>query len=269
MYRTRNLTVFCASIAVLLGSFAGGITAQEPGDSANAKLRIVAYNIKHGRGMDGQVDLERAANLISKWKPDLVALQEIDRETERSGNVDQTKRLAKMTGLHGSFGPFFDYQGGQYGMAILSRKKPIRTTNHLLPAGREPRSALAIEVVPVANGPEIIFVGIHFYATEEERLAQAKRLLELLKNEERPVILAGDFNSQPASRVLGLFGSEWTVPDKGEDHFTFPSDEPRTEIDFILFRGLKNWTVQRIDVLDEPLVSDHRPVVLDLIPSRQ
>ena len=102
---------------------------------------------------------------------------------------------------------------------------------------------LAITVVPKEGWPEIVFVGIHFYATQEERLAQAKRLLEILETETRPVILAGDYNSRPGSKVMNLFGNEWTIPDKGEDRFTIPSDKPRSEIDFIMFRNLDGWKV--------------------------
>ena len=149
-------------------------------------------------------------------------------------------------------------------MAILSRKKPREVNNHRLPNGREPRTALAISVTPIEHGREIVFVGIHFYATAEERLAQARRLLKILETETRPVILAGDYNSRPGSAVMKLFGDDWTIPDKGEDRLTIPSDNPRSEIDFIMFRNLEGWKVKQIDVLEEPLVSDHRPVLLEL-----
>ena len=178
--------------------------ADEPQPEGQTTLRILSYNIKHGYGMDGKVDLSRSAQLIKKLNPDLVALQEIDKLTERTRKVDQTKELGRMTEMHSEFGPFFDFQGGEYGMAILSKNKPSEVQNHRLPDGQEPRTALGITVVPVKGGPEIVFVGIHFYATQEERLAQAKRLLEILKTETRPVILAGDYNSRPDSDVMKL-----------------------------------------------------------------
>ena len=239
--------------------------ADEAESSREEMLRVLSYNIKHGNGMDGKVDLSRSASLIKRLKPDLVALQEIDKSTERTGKTDQAMELGRMTGMHAEFGPFFDYQGGEYGMAVLSKNKPSEVKNHRLPDGQEPRTSLAITVVPIENGPEILFVGIHFYATAEERLAQAKRLLEILKGETRPIILAGDYNSRPGSDVLQLFAeNEWSIPDKGEDRLTFPSDNPRSEIDFIMFRNLNGWKVRKIDVLEEPLVSDHRPVLLEL-----
>ena len=74
---------------------------------------------KFFRGQDGKVDLRRAASVIIRLRPDLVALQEVDHRARRSGQVDQAAELGKMTGMHHAFGSFFDFEGGKYGMAIL------------------------------------------------------------------------------------------------------------------------------------------------------
>lgn len=242
----------------------GHSTEQGHAGIAVKSLRILAYNIKHGRGNDNVVDLSRAAAIINELKADLVALQEIDNGTRRTDGVDQAKRLGELTGMHHAFGSFFDYDGGEYGMAILSRYPLKEVTNHRLPAGSEPRTSLAVVVQPFADGPEVVFVGVHFYQTAEQRLAQAARLLEVLGDETRPVIVAGDFNSRPDSPVLELFATDWTIPDKGEDHLTFSSDRPRIEIDYLMFRPREAFIVKQIDVLDEPVVSDHRPVLMDV-----
>jgi len=233
-------------------------------DSDPPSLRILAYNIRHGRGMDDSLDLERSARLIRSLEPDIVTLQEIDNRTERTGNVDQAAVLAHLTGMHGIFGAFMDYQGGQYGMALLSRFPIVEYHNHVLPEGRESRSALAARIKIGPPDQEIIVVGIHLYATEQERLAQAQTIIELFKTESIPVILAGDFNSQPQSDVMRLLGTIWEMPFKGEDHLTFPSDTPDREIDFILFRSDSMFRVTESRVIHQPLVSDHRPVVLTL-----
>ena len=227
-------------------------------------LRILAYNIRHGRGMDDSVDLERSARLIRSLQPDIVTLQEIDNGTERTGHVDQAAVLAQLTGMHGVFGAFMDYQGGQYGMALLSRFPVLEYHNHVLPEGREPRSALAARIQIPPTDQEIIVVGIHLYATEQDRLAQAQTIIELFETESTPVILAGDFNSQPESEVMRLLGTIWEIPAKAEDHLTFPSDNPDREIDFILFRPDSMFQVTESRVIHQPLVSDHRPVVLTL-----
>jgi len=234
-----------------------------PGSASSAiRLRLLTYNIKHGAGNDGVVDLERSAALIRSLDPDLVALQEIDNRTERTGGVDQAARLGELTGMAHAFGRFMDYQGGQYGMAVLSKLPFTDATNHVLPEGAEPRSSIALRAQLPNGAGELIFAGIHFYNTEEERMAQARRLLDVLGAESVPVILAGDFNSTPDSPVMGLIGESFLIPDKGDDHFTFRSDRPNREIDFIVFRPAERFEVIEVRVIDEPVVSDHRPVLL-------
>ena len=242
----------------MVGSLgAGGVQQSET-------IRILSHNIKHGQGMDDRVDLERAAAVINSLQPDLVALQEIDNEVRRTDGVDQAQRLGELTGMHAVFGDFMDYQGGQYGMALLSRYPFAETTNHRLPPGAEPRSAMAARIAIGDSGQEIIFVGIHLYRTAEERSAQARRVVEVFEDESTPVILAGDFNSTPDSDVIDLVSRSWTIPDKGEDRLTFSSTDPRREIDFIMYRPEDRFEVVDIQVIDEPLVSDHRPVLLVL-----
>ncbi|MFC1757968.1 endonuclease/exonuclease/phosphatase family protein [Planctomycetota bacterium] len=232
-------------------------------------MRVLAYNIKHGRGNDGKVDLERTASVIRRLHPDVVALQEIDNKATRSGKIDEAKRLGELTGLkYHAFGRFMDFQGGGYGMAIISKYPLSDVTDLRLPEGAEPRTSL----IATVNAPQPFrLASVHFYATEPQRLAQAKTLLEFLDDrQDLPCIIAGDFNSKPDSPVLKLF-SDWNIPDKGDDHFTFSSDKPKIEIDFILHRPDTAFVVREIDVIDEPIASDHRPLIADLsvVPERQ
>lgn len=232
-------------------------------------LRVLAYNILHGTGNDEVLDLERVARLIQSLDPHLVALQEVDNRTERTGGVDQAAELGRLAGMSPVFGEFMDFQGGEYGMAVLSALPILDSRNHRLPEGAEPRSALAVRVRLPGDAGELTFVGIHFYRTVEERLAQARRLLEELPSEaEGPVILAGDFNSTPDSAVMALIGETFAVPDKGTDRFTFPSHHPAREIDFVVWRPRDRFTVVESRVIDEPVISDHRPVLLVLEASR-
>jgi endonuclease/exonuclease/phosphatase family metal-dependent hydrolase len=55
-----------------------------------------------------------------------------------------------------------------------------------------------------------------------------------------------------------------TIPDKGADRLTFSPTDPRREIDFIMYRPEGPFEVVDIQVIDEPLVSVHRPVLLVL-----
>lgn len=240
-------------------------SASQPSTLPQETLRILAYNIRHGLGMDEQIDLQRTAQVIRRLDPDIVALQEVDRRAERTGGVDQATVLGELTGMHAVFGDFMDYQGGQYGMALLSKYPIEATANHRLPEGREPRSALAATIRVGESGTEVIVVGIHLYATAEERYAQASRIVDIYENEKRPVILAGDFNSTPDSEVMALLRQSWTIPAKGGDHLTFPSTEPNREIDFIIYRPRERFEVVESRVIHEPIASDHQPVLLEVV----
>lgn len=228
-------------------------------------VRILAYNIHHGAGMDEVLDLQRIAALISEVNPDLVALQEIDSATTRTDEVDQAARLGRLTQMTAVFGGFMPYRGGAYGMAVLSRWPIEESHNYRLPVGTEPRTAVSITVTSPRTGRSLRFVGIHFYETEEERLAQAVRLEEYLAEDELPTILAGDFNSTPGSVVMDHLANSWGIVDKGDDHFTFPSFGPIKEIDFVLLQPADRFTVLSQRVITEPVASDHRPVFVELI----
>lgn len=246
---------FC-TLVLLTGACAQGETNGPP------TLRILAYNIHHGAGLDGELDLERIAGVINAVAPDVVALQEVDSSVTRTDGVDQATVLASLTGMQAIFGHFMDYQGGRYGMALLSKLPIVERNNHRLPDGEEPRTAVAARLRLPGSGDEVVVIGIHFYRSEAERLTQAQRLLEIYENEETPVILAGDFNSTPNSPVMDLIAQQWSIPDKGEARFTFPADGPEREIDFIAFRPADQFTVVESRVIPELVASDHRPVLL-------
>ena len=113
------------------------------GDAGEAQsVALLSYNIHHGEGMDGKIDLRRIAAVIKSVSPDAVVLQEVDRRAERSGGVDQAGELAQLTGLKMIFGRTIELQGGQYGNAILSITSLEQVENIAFPQGQEPRSAL-------------------------------------------------------------------------------------------------------------------------------
>jgi len=247
------LCAFLLSLAVPAALFAQGT------------VRIAAYNIKHGEGMDGVVDLTRAAEVLRALDADVITLQEIDRGVERTNGVDQAEALGEMLGMDAYFGDFMPYQGGEYGMAVLSRLPVRRVENIRLPDGDEPRTGLEIEVAIGPEGRPLSIVGIHLYRTVEERVAQAETLSEALDAREHPVVLAGDFNSFRGDRVIsGLRSRDWFVIAKDGSSMTFPADDPAREIDFVMLRPASAFEVVEHRVIDEVLVSDHRPLLVVL-----
>ncbi len=235
----------------------------DPSGERNS-LKILSYNIKHGRGMDGKVDLLRIAKVIGALSPDLVTLQEVDKNCTRSGSIDLTQELAGILKMEGRFGKFMDFQGGQYGMAVLSRFPIISHQVHVLPRGAEPRCALEARVNPGKSWGEIRLFGIHHDWTRENlRVTQCEALLKKIGKERGPVILAGDFNAgRKAQSVRSLAASGFEILTNDPTN-TFPSDNPKVEIDFILSKNL-NYTRFKHQVIEEKLASDHRPVLVEL-----
>ena len=226
----------------------------------------MTYNIHVGVGMDKKLDLQRIADVINKEKPDLVGLQEVDRGVKRTEGKDEIAELAAMTKMEFAFAPNLDYQGGKYGVAILSRL-PIRKTVHFMFNNKreaERRGMLEIEID--LDGKLVTFVTTHLdYQYEDGRLFEAGQLLKLLLDTDGPLIVVADLNDTPDGSAYKLidvpFDDAWIASKAKGDGFSYPADKPVKRIDHIFYRGhvrsKKAWVV-------ETLASDHVPVVAEL-----
>src|SRR5687767_9252619 len=112
-------------------------TPSAPSAIAKRSIRVMTYNIHVGVGMDKKLDLQRIADVINKERPDLVGLQEVDRGVERTQRKDEIVELASLTKMEYAFAHNLDYQGGQYGVAILSRFKINRIDHRMYQNRRE------------------------------------------------------------------------------------------------------------------------------------
>lgn len=244
-----------------LAAFAAAAAAADP---KPLTLRVVTYNLHHGEGTDGKLDLPRIAAVITALKPDLVALQELDVRTGRTGRVDQPQRLGELTGLHAAFGRAMDYDGGQYGNAVLSRW-PIRSTRtHALPTaeGHEPRCVLEV-VVRAGDGPVVTFLSTHLDHKPDGSVCvrQAQHLAALYADATGPVILAGDLNAVPDSPPVRALRA-WDDLTAGRGLLTSPSKGAKRQIDYVLARPAGKFKVVEARAVDEPVASDHRPVLV-------
>jgi endonuclease/exonuclease/phosphatase family metal-dependent hydrolase len=256
----RRAAFLCGVLlpALLLGCVAG----QAPAEPPEPTLRVASYNIRHGQGTDGQVDLQRTADVLRRMSADVVALQEVDEAVRRSGGVRQAERLGELLGMHHAFGAFMDYGGGRYGLGLLSRRPIGPVASVRLTEGNEPRVALAAEI-DQPDGTTLTVVVVHFdwVRADDFRFAQAQEVASYLDALPAPYVVLGDFNDQPGSRTIDLFRQralEATKPP--EDRFTFPAGAPDREIDFIFAAPAAAWTVDSVAVIDEAVASDHRPV---------
>lgn len=227
------------------------------------ELRVLTYNIQHGAGADGIVDLERQAAVIQRLKPDLVALQEVDDRTQRTKNVDQATELGRLTGLHVRFAHQLDFEGGRYGQAVLSRFPCSELSVHWLP-GRPDRERRIAGSITVEFGEEkLTFVTTHLHHNNTPfREEQAEQLSRLFGNAaSSPVIVAGDLNATPDSRVLDIFKEHFEVPRAQQALLTFPAGRPERQLDYILYQPRNRFDLVSDEVPDEAQASDHRPVL--------
>lgn len=233
-------------------------------------LRVMTYNIHVGVGMDKKLDLQRIADVINRERPDLVGLQEVDRGVKRTEGKDEIAELAAMTRMQYAFAPNLDFQGGKYGVAILSRF-PIKNTVHRMFENKretERRGMLLVEV-EVDRKP-LTFVTTHLdYQFEDGRLFETEQLMKHLTEVKGPLIVVADLNDVPSGSAYQLmrtkFDDAWVVSRAKGDGFTYPADKPVKRIDHVFSgRGVKAkkaWVV-------ETLASDHVPVVAEVELSR-
>ena len=235
---------------------------------AKKTLRVMTYNIHVGVGMDKKLDLQRIAEVINRERPDLVGLQEVDRNVKRTEGKDEIVELAAMTQMEFAFAPNLDYQGGKYGVAILSRW-PIKNTVHrMFENKREAERRGMIKAEIEIDRKIVTFVTTHLdYQFEDGRLFETEQLMRFLEDSKGPLIVVADLNDVPEGGAYKLmrtrFDDAWIASRAQGDGFSYPADKPLKRIDHIFFRtgdrvhAKKAWVVPA-------LASDHIPVVAEV-----
>ena len=219
---------FVAVVGFLLAQGSDELSAERP-----VRLTVMTYNIYHGETMKGDFDLDRIARVIGDEDPDVVALQEVGFRTRRARGYDLATELGWRTKMAPLFGRAMKYDGGEYGVAILSKHSFVSTRNVPLPhsQGREPRAALEA-TISLPSGATVSIVGTHLdhLRDEGDRLAQAQTIVEEFADNAMPTILAGDLNALPDSETLALLRRHWTAA-HGDSRRTptFPSKDPALE----------------------------------------
>ena len=221
-------------------------------------LQVLSYNVRHCAGMDWMVDYDRTATVITAQQPDVVALQELDSMTGRSGHCYQLGELANRTQYCPVFGSAIDYDGGTYGVGILTREEPLSVRRIPLP-GEEPRVLLVVEL------RNYVIACTHLDLEESERLASVPLIVEEAQRWTKPFLLAGDWNDTIGSPLLQAMMEHFTILSVNEP--TYPADEPQECIDYIAV--FKTYPVEALEskVIDEPVASDHRPIISSCVPT--
>ncbi len=251
------------------------------------RLRLVTFNIAHGRGLNPiqgltsrrklQANLRRIAGLIERLAPDVVALQEIDERSRWAGNFDHLDYLRVHTRFpHSVFG-INNRRAGllnlSYGNAFLTRH-PIRAAETVVFGTRQLGEKGFLYVELEVGGRCLPLVNLHLhYGSRGQRLRQLERLLAWLREKHRlharrwavPPIICGDFNN-PDTRDdatasllshLSDYGDYGLHPASG---LTFPSPLPQRALDFVF---LPEGCVQARSEVVPSMLSDHRPVAVE------
>lgn len=222
-------------------------------------IRVLTYNIYHGETTNGSINMDLFAEIINNENPDLVALQEVDKGVERSEGIDITQELSDRTGMEGYFFKFRDFQGGDYGNAILS-KFPVLETDFI----RGYKEGTHGVVFPFAKiqldeDTHIYFNSSHLSTTLEEREVHTKQLAAYYEAElnKAPLIITGDLNATPESPEMEVLFESFKESDSTLSNTFSTRTGMRSKIDYILYPKNDNWEVietKRICRID---ASDH------------
>ncbi len=257
----KKWVIIAGLTAMLTGC--GGKDATSPVTPPNPgrfEVKVLTFNIYNGGAtLNGDYDMDKIAAVISKEDPDLVALQEVDFLTSRSGLKDVATELGLRTGLVPMFGLSYLYDGGGYGTAILSKHTLLGSKVIPLddPGEEEPAAALMV-TLRFSPTDTLTMVTVQLSEEETRRNRQIERLNARLRGITHPLVLAGDLNALPESSSLELLKKEWTpIYEEGKIRPTFPASQPDKKLDYILFRPADKWSALFRMTLTEPEISDH------------
>ncbi len=223
-------------------------------------VKVLSYNIYHGE-TSGSYNLDKIATIINKLNPDLVGLQEVDKNTNRTNQIDLARELGSKTGMNSVFCKAIDFDGGEYGIAILTKDKFFNHKKVALPfvEGNEPRMLHSVENT-TTSGDTILFYNTHldYKPNSLERIKQAKLINEIALTSKHPVVLTGDLNDVPGSDCINIFEKVWQKSYSKESPTpTFPSNNPNRKIDYVLSYPNNKWTILHHEVICDSIASDH------------
>jgi endonuclease/exonuclease/phosphatase family metal-dependent hydrolase len=276
MRRLKRILLIFAGFFVLVAAYrvlgvyefrSGECQALPPRKFASTypkRLVVMSFNIEgHATLLKGDMHIESVAETIRKYNPDVVGINEAHIGTWQARFGDHTRALARLTGMNVVFGRSYRFAGGDFGNAVLTRGKILRSDVHKLPGTGEPRSLL--ESVIAVNGGVVEMYVTH--TTAWASLNRSARRLQLqcvnahLRASGHPFILVGDLNAPPETPELQEFLDRNVLQFAGN-----PKESTHRvmgqRLDYILIDP--GWMVRSARVLDDG-PSDHRPIVAELV----
>ncbi len=284
MKKKPKIAIIIVFLAVFV-SYGFIILREENFIAQNTKtIKILSYNIHYGIGMDSQKDLKRIADVINKLNPDIVGLQEVS-------DSSMTAILGELTKMKAVFGPSIEKEAPNlyhlleipvpqsqlfYGDAILS-KHPFEYVGNLsIPSASSSRyEAMCMDVNLsgiYGEDTHVRFINTHFdYLETISSKVARKGAVEVIEtaffdgSNALPAILTGDLNATPHSEPIELLQTNgWVTNISEKNLLTVPSVKPKKQIDYVLVRPKQKWRIIDVKVIDEPLASDHLPILMTL-----
>jgi endonuclease/exonuclease/phosphatase family metal-dependent hydrolase len=239
--------------------------------------RLVTWNVHRCVGRDGVCSPQRIARILATLQPDIVALQEVDVRRARTGGADQAEVIARELGMAHHFHPAYRVMEEEYGDAILTSRPARFVRGAALPGigplqRLEPRGALWVCVN--IGGVEVQVFNTHLGLRGHERLAQVEALFGRdwigAPTCRDPIILTGDFNAVPRSRVYGRIAARLRDAQKlgpaRKPKATFPSRLPLLRLDHVfLSRSFEVTRAETLRTQEARIASDHLPLFVDFI----
>ena len=243
-------TLFCLLIALLGAALPASVQAKKV-----RNLRLTSYNIQHGEGLDKKIDHARQAKILRKAHTQVAAIQEVDSVTKRNGGLYSLEEIGRKAKMFSTFAPAINFQGGKYGIGILSKKQPMSVHRIPLPGREEPRMLL------VAEFKHYVVACTHLSLTDEDRMLSVPIIVEEAKKWSKPFILMGDLNDEPGMPFYREMQKHFLFLNPAHDK-TFPADEPNICIDHVaIFRPTPDATISYYRTwVGEETSSDHRPL---------
>lgn len=244
-----------------------------PKVETDVHITVGTFNIRHGVGAHGALNLEHTAGVIADLDADVVGLQEVDRFwSERSMFTDQARFLAERLDMQMVYGASLDRTGRehgqprrQYGIAILSRFPIVDTHNTALPRRRGGEQRILLEAEIVAGGVPLRCLNTHLqHRSGTARMAQAEAIRATVADRSAPTVLVGDLNASPDRPEIRTLTEHlvdvWRSRGVG-DGYTYDAETPRLRIDYVLVSP--DIDVERARVTPTT-ASDHLPVTAEL-----
>lgn len=227
-------------------------------------LTAVTYNLHSGKDSRGKMNLNAMIEAVRAENPDIVAVQEVACHVSSAGDFDQAAALRDGLGMHMAFVPAIAYNGGDYGVALLSRHPMLSVRAYHIPDIEEERRDRWFEhrIVLMCridmDGSPVTVLCTHLGLSEGERENGVRLLCRLIDECADPVLLMGDLNTAPDEPLLAPLLNR--LGEHGAE-CTYPSEEPNTKIDYILTSP--GWQVRREHALDS-LASDHLALAAEM-----